>query len=144
MLPLSFVVWSIGAQISSNEAWNWAAVPLLLPMVAFVWTIAAPSMWMMMVPGGAVVYAFKGYLHMGSSVSESCFFMPCAPQSISDEDQMYALLAGIFCLFGFEVLPPLFKEIRKRYKDRRSFVRGVEARMRELEMRRRTVVTETS
>jgi len=141
---LSFVVWSIVAQISSNDAWFWAAVPLLLPMVAFAWTIAAPAMWMMFVPGSAVLYAFKGYLHMGSSVSESCFFMPCAPQSISDEDQMYALLAGLFCLFGFEVLPPLFKEMRKRYKDRRSFVREVEARMRELEMRRRTAATESS
>jgi hypothetical protein len=101
-------------------------------------------MWIMFFPGSAVVYDFKEYLHLGSNVSESCFFMPCAPQSISDEDQMYALLAGLFCLFGFEVLPPLFKEMRKRYKDRRSFVREVEARMRELEMRRRTAATESS
>ena len=48
----------------------------------------------------ATFYVFKGYLLSGPVHSESCFFMPCAPQSISDTDQAGALFLGnsiFFC-----------------------------------------------
>jgi hypothetical protein len=61
--------------------------------------------------------------------------MPCAPQSINEEDQLFALFASLLLFVGWEVIPILVNEFRKRYRDPREFVRDMEERMRDLEMR---------
>jgi hypothetical protein len=95
---VSLLVFSFALFRTFNDTWTWGLVPLFLPFDAIILLIIGPLMWIMFFPGRAVVYAFKGYLHIGSNVSESCFFMPYAPQSISDEDQMYAAGGSILLL----------------------------------------------
>jgi len=87
---------------------------------------------------GSAFYVWEGYFHRNpkTQVSESCFFMPCSPQSIKDDDQIYALLAGVFLFVGLEGLPPAFKYLRRRYRETRRFVQLVERTLREFEMRR--------
>jgi len=63
--------------------------------------------------------------------------MPCSPQSVKDEDQIYALLAGVFLFVGLEVFPPAFKRLRRWYTDNLLFVQMVEGALRQFEMRRR-------
>jgi hypothetical protein len=46
--------------------------------------------------------------------SESCFFMPCASQSISDEDQLYSLFAGLAIFLAFEVGAPFYDYCKDR------------------------------
>jgi len=134
---ISWLVSLVMCIVTINDTWLWGMAPFCL-LLSPLTLITSTFMWVLYIPGSAVVYIFKGYLHIGSNVSESCFFMPCSPQSITDEDQMYALLAGLFSFFGFEVLPSVSKELRKRWKDKRLFVQDLEGRMREFEMRRRT------
>lgn len=104
--------------------------PLFLPLVLFL-----PVVWMYYIPGSIIAYIFKGYFLLGSSVSESCFFMPCAPQNMKDDDQLYALLAG-FVALGIEIAPPMIKRLRKEFRERRTFVQAVEGRLRQFEMRK--------
>jgi hypothetical protein len=62
--------------------------------------------------------------------------MPCAPQSIKEEDQLFALIAGLLLFVGWEILPVVRYEFKKRYRDRKAFVQDVELRMRQLQTRR--------
>jgi hypothetical protein len=50
---------------------------------------------------------------------QSCFFMPCSPQSIKNEDYIYHLLAGALLFAGLEILPPAFRYLRRRYRENR-------------------------
>jgi len=43
-----------------------------------------------------VFYVYKAYLRHEADPSMSCFLMPCSPQSIKDEDQIWSLFAGLF------------------------------------------------
>jgi len=55
--------------------------------------------------------------------------MPCAPQSITDEDQLYSLLVRLLFLIGFEVGSVLYlryKAWRKARKVRRAWVENLE------------------
>jgi hypothetical protein len=127
--------------ITNNEYWAWGFAPFCAffsPFILAFMLITNIMSSIVIVSGSSVVYVFKAYLRIDSKVSESCFFMPCASQSIKEEDQMYALLGGLFTFLGCEVLPPVFKELRRRYRDRRLFVQQVEERLRLAEMRRRT------
>jgi hypothetical protein len=122
--------------ISKNdEVYLWGMSPFLI-LFSPILLITGPMGWLVVIPGSIVVYLFKGYLHFGSNVSESCFFMQCAPQSIKEEDQLYALLAGLFAL-GYEIAPHAFKKLRDRYRERRLFFQQVEERLEQSEMRRR-------
>ena len=47
------------------------------------------------------------YILSGTPISESCFFMPCAPQSIMDWDQAFSLTAALILLICTEVIPSL-------------------------------------
>jgi hypothetical protein len=107
-------------------------LPILLPVV-----------WVSFLGTGSVFYIWKGYFRRSPEtwISESCFFMPCSPQSIKDEDQIYALLAGIFLFVGLEAFPPAFKRLRQWYRDNRLFVQMVEDALRQFEMRRRGTAT---
>ncbi|RFU25614.1 hypothetical protein B7463_g10728, partial [Scytalidium lignicola] len=134
---VSFVVSFIARLATGNGNWEWGmalGILFFVPILIFM----VPLVGMIFLPISVVIYIFKGYLHLGSNVSESCFFMPCTPQSISDEDQIYALLAGLFALVGFELLPPILRKLRKEYRDRRLFEEDVKRRLRQAELRRST------
>jgi hypothetical protein len=115
--------------VTGNEHWAWGMAPLWLMFAPAFIIVIGPAIWMIYLPISVVVYIFKGYLHLGSEVSESCFFMPCTPQSISDEDQIYALLAGLFSLVGFELLPPVLRKLQEKNRDQRLFEEDVERRL---------------
>jgi hypothetical protein len=57
-----------------------------------------------------VLYALKVFYTRGRIIRDSCFFMPCAPQSIIEWDQAFGLVVGIFVL-GAEVGPVLGHQI---------------------------------
>jgi hypothetical protein len=120
-----------------SNVYLWGTLPFLL-FFSPILLGAGVMMWIVNIPGSIVVYVFKAYLRLGSNVSESCFFMPCAPQSIKEEGQLYPLLVGLFSLFAFEILPPIFGELRQRYRENRLFVQDVQGRLRQFQMRRRT------
>ncbi|KAH6677739.1 hypothetical protein B0J14DRAFT_585047 [Halenospora varia] len=83
----------------------------------------------------SVVYVFKAYL-FGSSHSVSCFFMPCAPQSISETDQAGTLFVGLALFVGVEILPPLYATFKKRYVEGRQFEQSVDRSITNGAMRR--------
>ena len=72
-----------------------------------------------------------------ASPSQSCFFMPCSPQPLSDSDQAYALLAGLVLFFGAEIAPGVLKKFREKRKSKRLFEQEVQRRI-GVEMARRT------
>ena len=84
----------------------------------------------------SVTYIVMAY-SPGNAVKRqnSCFLMPCAPQSISESDQSFALLAGLVMLLGTEVAPVYVKKWRQAWKSRRQFEQEVGQR---IEMARRT------
>jgi hypothetical protein len=123
--------------IAKNDAvYLWGMAPFLILFLPIL-LITGPMGWLVVIPGSIVAYICKGYLGFGSNFSESCFFMPCAPQTIKEEDQLYALLAGLLAL-GFELVVPVFKKLRDVFRERRLFIQDVEGRMRQFEMRRTT------
>jgi hypothetical protein len=119
------------ARVTSRTDSLWGAVPfalMMLPVIAIVCPVLV-----LYLPLYSVVYVLVAYFHLGSNASESCFFMPCAPQSITDEDQLYPLLGGSIFLLAFDVIPPVKKELKKRYRENREFFRDVERRLREFQ-----------
>jgi hypothetical protein len=104
---------------------------LLVPSVLVI-----PLWWILCVGVCVTYYAVRAYMTRGVKASESCFFMPCAPQSIKEEDQLFALIAGLLLFVGWEILPVVRYEFKKRYRDRKAFVQDVELRMRQLQTRR--------
>jgi hypothetical protein len=71
--------------------------------------------------GVFVVYIFKAYFHLGSSMSNSCFFMPCSPHQLSDMDQLFSLLGGLTISLGLEFGPPFVHAFkRRRHRHRRA------------------------
>jgi hypothetical protein len=62
------------------------------------------------IPSAALHYFF--YILGGTKVSESCFLMPCAPQSIYDWDQAFSLTAGLILLVFTEIIPGVRKGVR--------------------------------
>ncbi|KAF8846821.1 hypothetical protein BDZ45DRAFT_699692 [Acephala macrosclerotiorum] len=121
-----------------SKNWFWLAFRPLFSRSAFVlpWFIPFLLAAFIGICGG--YYVWDGYLRRNSEswITESCYFMPCSPQSIKDEDQPYALLAGVFLFVGFEAAPPLFKYLQRRYRENRRFVQMVEGALRQFEMRR--------
>jgi hypothetical protein len=57
--------------------------------------------WIICFAGLALMYGFEGYLNRHIEISQSCFFMSCAPQPIPEEDQKAACLrVFLFLLCG--------------------------------------------
>jgi hypothetical protein len=110
--------------------WIWAT-PAFLSIVSL--TIPAFSLcsWPY-----ALFYLCTVYLRNAqkSAFSTRCVFMPCAPQSIKDDDQLYSLLAGTFLTVGLEIVWPAFNWVKKNSD--REFVRMVKALWIQLRHRR--------
>ena len=83
-------------------------------------------------------YIYQVYFHATSSPSHSCFFMPCAPQKIGENDQAYSLFSGLFSLVVIEVLVPwVVRRLRKEWLEKRLLEQEVGERI-ELATRART------
>ncbi|CZR60566.1 uncharacterized protein PAC_10462 [Phialocephala subalpina] len=132
-----FVVFLVVGLGMRNTVGLWYALPFL-SLICFCVPWFLPSILGGVILFSAGKYIWDGYLRRNHEtwISESCFFMPCSPQSIKDEDQIYALLADVFLFVGFEVAPPLFKYLRKRYRENRRLVQILEGARRQFEMRR--------
>lgn len=79
-------------------------------------------------PGGyfliaSVVYVYNAYL-TASNHSESCFFMPCAPQKISEMDQSGALFIGLVLFWKEDLFRPLYEKYRRDILERREIERN--------------------
>ena len=66
------------------------------------------------IPFPAMRYVWEAYIVRRASSSRSCYFMPCAPQSISDLDQLTPLFVGLFLLVVTEIAPLLHEALLKR------------------------------
>lgn len=82
-----------------------------------------------------IQYVFKAYLSQTVDRSKSCFFMPCAPQAITDEDQLQTMVAGLSLFLVFEVFPIFRAKVKEWYRRREEFVQEMQRRMEELRMR---------
>ena len=71
-------------------------------MLGFV----GPVMSIFVVGMIAISYVLEAYVARNINISGSCFFKPCAPQSIKDGDQLFSLFAGL-CLFFFFFFFPM-------------------------------------
>ncbi|KAJ6124696.1 hypothetical protein N7471_012013 [Penicillium samsonianum] len=130
VVPFSIIM----INATGDSRW-WIGLLPLAPLGLYLLLLAAPLFWLVTVGCASCGYAFMAYVTRSVKASHSCFFMPCSPQSINEEDQSFALFAGLLLFVGWEVIPIIVKEFRKRYRDRREFVQHMEERMRHLEMR---------
>ncbi|KAJ5788244.1 hypothetical protein N7457_003234 [Penicillium paradoxum] len=131
MLILSMMM----LEATRNEKWLLGLLPLA-PMYIYLLVLVAPIFWSIMLTCASAWYVVMTYVARSVKASQSCFFMPCAPQSINEEDQLFALFAGLLMFLGWEIIPVLVKGFRKRYRDRQESIEHMEERMRQLEMRR--------
>lgn len=90
--------------------------------------------WMLTFFGVLVAFGADGT--RTGKISESCFIMPCAPQSITDGDQLFSLFAGLCLSFLGEVYPVLWARLKKQYDERKQFFQHVEGRLEQVELRR--------
>jgi hypothetical protein len=112
-----------------------ANLRLALPSCSFACGIMIYS-YSFVVVTHAITYVFKAYLGRSADRSKSCFFMPCAPQSILDEDKLQTLVAGSALFFAFDFFPVVIPKIKARYIGEES-TQETERRMEELEVRQR-------
>ncbi|KAJ5964799.1 uncharacterized protein N7479_004675 [Penicillium vulpinum] len=131
VVPISIIM----INVTDDPRW-WIGLLPIAPLYLYFLLLAFPLFWIVLAGCASAWYAFVAYVTRSVKASQSCFFMPCAPQSINEEDQLFALFAGLLVFIGWEIIPIIVKEFRKRYRDRREFVRDMEERMRDLEMRR--------
>ncbi|KGO39666.1 hypothetical protein PEX1_093010 [Penicillium expansum] len=128
------VISIIMIDVTEDSRW-WMGLLPMAPFYLYFLMLAAPLFWLCTAGYASGWYVFVAYVTRSVKASHSCFFMPCAPQSINEEDQLFALFAGLLLFVGWEVIPVLVKEFRKRYRDREEFVQHMEERMRHLQMR---------
>jgi hypothetical protein len=134
---LLFVFLFLGLGIRS-EVLYWVVIPFLF-MLSFYVPAMLPIVWYVSVLFGTWVYIWTGYFRLQPDawISESCFFMPCSPQSIKDDDQMFGLLVGVFLFVGLDALLMVFGYLKRWYRENRHFIQVVEGGLRQFEMRRR-------
>jgi hypothetical protein len=105
---------------------------LILPPVMFINLIFI----YFFVPIVSTVYVFKAYLLHSTPPSQSCYFMPCTPQSILDHDQLGAFFVGAIVFLGPEVAYPLFQYLKRRQRERRTLRRDLDDAARMIELAR--------
>jgi hypothetical protein len=91
----------------------------------------------------SMAYVWKAYVARTVPISESCFFMPCSPHDISQGDQAFALLAGLFALVVAEVGYPFYQSMKRRRREEARFQAETERRI-ELGRLTRDIATSTA
>ncbi|KAK3080248.1 hypothetical protein LTS18_002749 [Coniosporium uncinatum] len=126
-ISLTLVLTKIGEWTGHDMRWaRFISAPALYIFALIYCEIAFPV--------AAVWYVVEAYLKRHSSVSDSCFFMPCSPYSIWDSDQLLALLLG--CVAGLVVEGPLvWSLVKKKWVANRVFTQEMERRFRALQGR---------
>jgi hypothetical protein len=81
--------------------------------------------YLLLPPLNILIYVYRAYFRRTSDPSMSCFFMPCSPQSIKDEDQVWSLFAGLFSFLACEAIIPVYKELRRRSREEKEFAESV-------------------
>ncbi|ORY14707.1 hypothetical protein BCR34DRAFT_585668 [Clohesyomyces aquaticus] len=122
-LYIAFIAWLVIAVFVGDKlfpAWIW-----FMPFWVLCFVIGVPTLTLINCSFLSIVYILKAYFHLGSSVSQSCVYMPCAPQSISELDQAAALLAGLFSFFIGEILVPFIRTVREKKDEEVTFEREV-------------------
>ncbi|KAI9048464.1 hypothetical protein LZ554_007299 [Drepanopeziza brunnea f. sp. 'monogermtubi'] len=117
----SLLAFVIGADESKERRhWQLLLLPSMLTVVPFVVILLIVGTPVMAPLHGAfytMEYMSAAYFHHGSSPSQSCWFMPCAPQSIAEMDQALALIGGLFSLLVLEIGWPLIKHQKKERRE---------------------------
>jgi len=106
----------------------WRMAVSVLYLVAGAWALGLSVIMTVIMVGSSFAYVLMGYL-FGSGHSDACFFMPCAPQSLSDTDQAGALFVGLVLFVGLEIVAPSYAMLKRRYTDDESFRRTVDQRI---------------
>jgi hypothetical protein len=127
LVIFSLVITFVISVATKNLLWMYPMVPILMPLGIFMLRFSC-LLWIICVLGLAMMYGAGAYLSRDIVFSKSCFFMPCAPQSIREEDQKAALFAGLFLFVGWEIVPFIMRKFRER---RAAFDGFVEEQLRE-------------
>ncbi|KAF2806376.1 uncharacterized protein BDZ99DRAFT_479635 [Mytilinidion resinicola] len=104
----------------------WICFVPVIPVGAILVTI---SIVFIFLPFHVLVTILKFIFTGGKSFHKACFFIPCAPQSILEMDQAFALLAGVVMLVGIEIAPPIVKSWTKKWREKRLFEQEVNRRI---------------
>jgi hypothetical protein len=109
------------ALVVTGQNWSWWAAISVLPALVLTSLMIIPVCAMVIVLTQVVFsaeYFWRAYITRQVSIQDSCYFMPCAPQEISESGQSFPLLAGLFALIVAEVGLPLYQShIRRRGED---------------------------
>ncbi|KAF2122824.1 hypothetical protein BDV96DRAFT_561442 [Lophiotrema nucula] len=100
-----WLVAPISAIVNVKRTWN--------PLWWLVGGIFGPFFAMIgfMLPLFPIIFLIFG----AYSPSKACYFMPCAPQSIYEWDQAFALCIGL-CILVVEIGPDVLKPARRRWR----------------------------
>lgn len=101
----------------------------LYPHIALRYFLFVPILFLMYFPQLSGAFVISACFHLDSSPSQSCFFMPCAPQSITEIDQVFVLFLGLFSFIVVEIVVPRARKFRKQRRERRLFEQEVERRI---------------
>ena len=91
----------------------------------------------------SAIYVWKGYFFHSVPSSQSCFFMPCAPQSIHEWDQSGVLFAGLGLLVIGDIIPHVSQFLKNRKREREALefeMRNVEDRIAAANVRRANTI----
>jgi hypothetical protein len=94
---------------TSDDSWLVGWIPTMM----FLWPLLGPFLWVTGLITSAIAYLANADINRPVDSKESCVFMPCAPQSIREEDQLYALLGGLILFLVFEVYPIVSRQLGK-------------------------------
>jgi hypothetical protein len=120
-LSVIYPFWALMVVISGNSlSFKTILLYLACPSCILYGYFALPlAIVVGVLPIWSVVYVWRAYIIRASTISSSCFFMPCAPQSIYDEDQEFPLFGGLFLLLAGDVIPFIYKRWRK-YQEQKA------------------------
>ncbi|KAJ5041235.1 uncharacterized protein L3040_005783 [Drepanopeziza brunnea f. sp. 'multigermtubi'] len=117
----SLLAFVIGADESKERKhWQLLLLPSMLTVIPFVVILLIVGTPVMAPLHGTLYtmeYISAVSFHHGSSPSQSCWFMPCAPQSIAEMDQALALIGGLFSLLVLEIGWPFIKHQRRERRE---------------------------
>lgn len=80
-------------------------------------------------PFHALITFLKIVFTGGKSFKKACFFMPCAPQSLLDMDQVVGVLIGLIMFVGIEIGVPMYRKWQKRKREDRILAQDISRRI---------------